>query len=82
LPEAPIAEISGSFGSTYSYSPDFPPIAGQSPLLLPSSQAKPRACVVVEVDVVNQEAFAKEFPAAVKTIVDQGGKFLARGGKQ
>jgi len=46
------------------------------------AQAKPRAYVVIEMDVMNQEAFFKEFvPAAVKTIVDQGGKFLARGGK-
>jgi uncharacterized protein (DUF1330 family) len=46
------------------------------------AQAKPRAYVVIEMDVMNQEAFVKEFvPAAVKTIMDQGGKFLARGGK-
>src|SRR5262245_29599110 len=46
------------------------------------AQAKPRAYVVIEIDVMNQEAFFKEFvPAAVKTITDQGGKFLARGGK-
>ena len=46
------------------------------------AQAKPRAYVVIEIDVVNQDAFFKEFvPVAVKTITDQGGKFLARGGK-
>src|SRR5215831_6153477 len=46
------------------------------------AQAKPRAYVVIEMDVMNQEAFFEEFvPAAVKTIMDQGGKFLARGGK-
>ena len=49
------------------------------------AQAKPRAYVVIEMDVMdvmNQEVFFKEFvPAAVKTIMDQGGKFLARGGK-
>src|SRR5262244_3987591 len=46
------------------------------------AQAKPRAYVVIEMDVMNQQAFFKEFvPAAVKTIMDQGGKFLARGGK-
>ena len=46
------------------------------------AQAKPRAYVVIEIDVVNQDAFFKEFvPVAVKTIMDQGGKFLARGGK-
>jgi uncharacterized protein (DUF1330 family) len=44
------------------------------------AQAKPRAYAVIEVDVVNQDAFFKEF-FAVKTIMDQGGKFLARGGK-
>src|SRR5262245_65075337 len=44
------------------------------------AQAKPRAYVVIEIDVVNQDAFFKEFvPVAVKTIMDQGGKFLARG---
>ena len=42
------------------------------------AQAKPRAYVVIEIDVVNQDAFFKEFvPVAVKTIMDQGGKFLA-----
>jgi uncharacterized protein (DUF1330 family) len=46
------------------------------------AQAKPRAYVVIEIDVVNQDAFFKEFvPVAIKTITDQGGKFLARGGK-
>jgi uncharacterized protein (DUF1330 family) len=41
-----------------------------------------RAYVVIEIDVLNQDAFFKEFvPVAVKTIMDQGGKFLARGGK-
>jgi uncharacterized protein (DUF1330 family) len=46
------------------------------------AQAKPRAYVVIEIDVLNQDAFFKEFvPVAVKTIMDQGGKFLARGGK-
>jgi hypothetical protein len=41
------------------------------------AQAKPRAYVVIEIDVVNQDAFFKEFvPVAVKTIMDQGGNFL------
>jgi uncharacterized protein (DUF1330 family) len=45
------------------------------------AQIKPRAYVVIEIDVLNQDAFFKEFvPVAVKTIMDQGGKFLARGG--
>ena len=46
------------------------------------AQAKPRAYVVIEIDVMKQEPFFKEFvPAEVKTITEQGGKFLARGGK-
>jgi uncharacterized protein (DUF1330 family) len=46
------------------------------------AQANPRAYVVIEIDVMNQEPFFKEFvPAAVKTITEQGGKFLARGGR-
>jgi uncharacterized protein (DUF1330 family) len=45
------------------------------------AQTKPRAYVVIEMDVMNQESFFKEFVPAVKTIMDQGGKFLARGGK-
>jgi uncharacterized protein (DUF1330 family) len=46
------------------------------------AQTKPRAYVVIEIDVMNQEPFFKEFvPAAVKTITEQGGKFLARGGR-
>jgi uncharacterized protein (DUF1330 family) len=45
------------------------------------AQTKPRAYVVIEIDVLNQDAFFKEFvPVAVKTIMDQGGKFLARSG--
>jgi uncharacterized protein (DUF1330 family) len=46
------------------------------------AQDKPRAYVVIEMDVMNQEPFFKEFvPAAVKTITEHGGKFLARGGR-
>jgi uncharacterized protein (DUF1330 family) len=46
------------------------------------AQTKPRAYVVIEIDVMNQEPFFKEFvPAAVKTITEQGGKFLVRGGR-
>jgi uncharacterized protein (DUF1330 family) len=46
------------------------------------AQTKPRAYVVIEIDVLNQDGFFKEFvPVAVKTIMDQGGKFLARGGE-
>src|SRR5262249_5734351 len=42
------------------------------------AQTKPRAYVVIEIDVLNQDAFFKEF---VPVAVDQGGKFLARGGE-
>jgi uncharacterized protein (DUF1330 family) len=46
------------------------------------AQVKPRAYVVIEIDIINQEPFFKEFvPAAVKTITEQGGKFLTRGGR-
>ena len=46
------------------------------------AQTRPPAYVVLEIDVLNQDAFFKEFvPLAVKTITDQGGKLLARGGK-
>jgi uncharacterized protein (DUF1330 family) len=46
------------------------------------AQTKPRAYVVIEIDVMNQEPFFKEFvPAAVKIITEQGGKFLTRGGR-
>jgi hypothetical protein len=46
------------------------------------AQAKPRAYVVIEIDVMNQEPFFKEFvPAAVKTITEHGGKSLTRGGR-
>jgi uncharacterized protein (DUF1330 family) len=46
------------------------------------AQVKPRAYVVIEIDIINQEPFFKEFvPAAVKTITEQGSKFLTRGGR-
>jgi len=46
------------------------------------AQAKPRAFVVSEVDVTNQEGFTKEYvPLAVKALTDSGNKPLARGGK-
>src|SRR6476620_5649133 len=46
------------------------------------AQVKPRAYVVIEIDIINQEPFFKEFvPAAVKTITEQGGKFLTRCGR-
>jgi uncharacterized protein (DUF1330 family) len=46
------------------------------------AQAKPPAYAVVEIDVTNQEAYAKEYaPTAGKALTDGGGKYLARGGK-
>jgi uncharacterized protein (DUF1330 family) len=46
------------------------------------AQAKPRAFVVAEVDVTNQDAFIKEFtPLAVKALTESGNKVVARGGK-
>jgi uncharacterized protein (DUF1330 family) len=46
------------------------------------AQAKPRAFVVAEVDVTNQDGFTKEYvPLAVKALTDSGNKPLARGGK-
>ena len=46
------------------------------------AQAKPRAFVVAEVDVTNQDGFTKEYvPLAVKALTDSGNKAVARGGK-
>jgi uncharacterized protein (DUF1330 family) len=46
------------------------------------AQAKPPGFVVVEIDVSNPDAYAKEFlPGAGKALTDGGIKFLARGGK-
>ena len=46
------------------------------------AQAKPPGYVVVEIDVSNPDAYAKEFlPGAGKALTDGGIKFLARGGK-
>src|SRR4051794_26019964 len=46
------------------------------------AQAKPRAYVVLEIDLTNPDGFNKEYlPALGTTITDQGGKYLARGGK-
>jgi uncharacterized protein (DUF1330 family) len=46
------------------------------------AQAKPTAYVIVESDVTNQDAYAKEYaPLVVKALTDGGGKFLVRGGK-
>jgi uncharacterized protein (DUF1330 family) len=46
------------------------------------AQAKPAGYVVVEIDVSDPDAYAKEFlPGAGKALADGGIKFLARGGK-
>ena len=46
------------------------------------AQAKPPGFVVVEIDVSDPDAYAKEFlPGAGKALADGGIKFLARGGK-
>ena len=46
------------------------------------AQAKPRAFVVAEVDVTNQDGFTKEYvPLAVKALTEGGNKAVARGGK-
>ena len=46
------------------------------------AQTKSRGYAVVETDVTNVEAFAREYlPAASKVIAEAGGKFLLRGGR-
>jgi len=46
------------------------------------AQAKPLAFQVAEVTIKDQDGFNKEFlPLIVKANADNGGKFLARGGK-
>jgi uncharacterized protein (DUF1330 family) len=46
------------------------------------AQAKPRAFVVAEVDVTNQDGFTKEYaPLAVKALTENGNKAVARAGK-
>ena len=46
------------------------------------AQTKPRGYAIVETDVTNVEAFAREYlPAASKVIAEAGGKFLIRGGQ-
>src|SRR5882762_8701084 len=46
------------------------------------AQAKPPVYQVVEIDVLNQEAYAKDYiPKAQAAIKAAGGKFLAAGGK-
>jgi uncharacterized protein (DUF1330 family) len=44
------------------------------------AQAKPPAYVIAEIDVANQEGYAKEYlPAGSKAVLDGGAKYLARG---
>jgi len=46
------------------------------------AQAKPLAFQIAEVTIKDQDGFNKEFlPLIVKANADNGGKFLARGGK-
>src|ERR1700733_1167285 len=46
------------------------------------AQSKPPAYVIADINVTNQDGYAKEFiPPVTKSILDSGGKFLARGGK-
>jgi uncharacterized protein (DUF1330 family) len=45
------------------------------------AQDKPIAFVIADIGVTNQEGYAKDYiPPITKTILDGGGKFLARGG--
>jgi uncharacterized protein (DUF1330 family) len=41
----------------------------------------PKGYIVVRVDILDPEAYAKYAAAATKAIADQGGKALARGGR-
>jgi uncharacterized protein (DUF1330 family) len=46
------------------------------------AQAKPPGYYIAEIAVKDQDAYAKEFiPVATKSLQDQGGKFVIRGGK-
>jgi hypothetical protein len=46
------------------------------------AQAKPPAYAIAEINVKDQDAYAKEFfPLAAKTLQDAGVKYLLRGGK-
>jgi uncharacterized protein (DUF1330 family) len=48
----------------------------------PHAQAKPPGYYVAEIAVKDQDAYAKEFiPVATKSLQEQGGKFVIRGGK-
>ena len=46
------------------------------------AQVKPVAYVIAEIDVSNQEGYAKEYlPPSSKALLDNGAKYLARGSK-
>ena len=46
------------------------------------AQAKPPAYVIAEIEVTNQDAYAKEYlPPSSKALVNGGAKYLARGSK-
>jgi uncharacterized protein (DUF1330 family) len=46
------------------------------------AQTAPRAYVIIDIDVTDQQGFTKEYaPMVGKIIADGGGKYLARGGK-
>ena len=46
------------------------------------AQARPPAYVIAEIDVANEEDFAKEYvPAGSEAVLDGGAKYLARGAK-
>ena len=46
------------------------------------AQAKPPGYYIAEITVKDQDAYGKEFvPPATKSLQDQGGKFVIRGGK-
>jgi uncharacterized protein (DUF1330 family) len=46
------------------------------------AQAKPVAYVIAEIDVMNQEGYAKEYlPPSSKALLENGAKYLARGSK-
>jgi len=46
------------------------------------AQAKPPAYVVAEIDVMNQEGYAKEYLSpSSKALLDNGAKYLARGSR-
>ena len=47
-----------------------------------NAQVKPAAYVIAEIDVLNQEGYAKEYlPPSSKALLDKGAKYLARGSK-